>query len=209
MNRPLLITDCDEVLLYMAVPFRDWLAEAHNIHFVLESNDWNDALIRRDNGERVAREDVLPFVHSFFETETARQMPVPGAIEALESLARVANIVILTNLPGLRSTIRIDQLAGHGIHYETRCNQGGKGRALAEILDELKPPVTVFVDDLASQHASVARHAPETWRLQMVAEPLIANLREKAPEAHVRIDQWPIATDWILARFAEGPPRLA
>jgi hypothetical protein len=209
MNRPLLVTDCDEVLLYMAVPFRDWLAEARNIHFAIEAENWNDALTHRDIGERVAREDVLPLVHSFFETETARQMPVPGAIEALERLARVAKIVILTNLPGLRSTIRIDQLAGHGIHYETQCNQGGKGHALAAILEERKPPVTVFVDDLASQHASVARHAPEAWRLQMVAEPLIASLRDKAPEAHARIDQWPIATDWILARFAEGPPRMA
>ena len=40
MNRPLLISDCDEVLLHMVVPFRDWLDEVHNIHFELTHGDW-------------------------------------------------------------------------------------------------------------------------------------------------------------------------
>ncbi|MFM2410423.1 MAG: hypothetical protein RL481_1251, partial [Pseudomonadota bacterium] len=35
MNRPLLVSDCDEVLLHMVVPFRDWLDEVHHIHFDL------------------------------------------------------------------------------------------------------------------------------------------------------------------------------
>ena len=33
MTRPLIITDCDEVLLHMVVPFRQWLDEAHDVHF--------------------------------------------------------------------------------------------------------------------------------------------------------------------------------
>jgi hypothetical protein len=44
MSRPLLISDCDEVLLHMIVPFRDWLDEAHHIHFDLVHGDWGEAL---------------------------------------------------------------------------------------------------------------------------------------------------------------------
>ena len=40
MSRPLLISDCDEVLLHMVVPFRDWLDEVHGIHFELTHGDW-------------------------------------------------------------------------------------------------------------------------------------------------------------------------
>ena len=40
MNRPLLITDCDEVLLHMVKPFRDWLAEFHGIDFHWNGNDF-------------------------------------------------------------------------------------------------------------------------------------------------------------------------
>ena len=53
MNRPLLITDCDEVLLHMVSHFRDWLADAHGIDFAIEHEDWGEALIRRGTGERV------------------------------------------------------------------------------------------------------------------------------------------------------------
>ncbi len=205
MNRPLLITDCDEVLLHMVSHFRDWLADAHGIHFAIEHEDWGEALIRRDTGERVPTNEVWPFVDGFFETEMARQTPVPGVIEALERIGAHADIVVLTNLPDHRRQPRLEQLASHGIRHEVYCNQGGKGRALAAILAEHEPGVTVFVDDLSTQHASVAKHAPHVWRLHMVAEPLVAQHRPKAAAAHARIDDWGAAVGWILDRFAEGP----
>ncbi len=205
MNRPLLITDCDEVLLHMVSHFRDWLADAHGIDFAIEHEDWGEALIRRDTGKRVPTDEVWPYVDGFFDTEMARQTPVPGVIEALERIAGHADIVVLTNLPDHRREPRLEQLASHGIRHEVYCNQGGKGRALAAILAEHQPSVAVFVDDLSTQHASVAKHAPQVWRLHMVAEPLVAQHRPKAAAAHARIDDWTTAADWILHRFAEGP----
>jgi FMN phosphatase YigB (HAD superfamily) len=205
MTRPLLITDCDEVLLHMVGHFRDWLSDAHGVDFALEDEDWGNALVRSDTGERVPTDQVWPYVDGFFETEMARQTPVPGVIEALERIGRHADIVVLTNLPDHRRQPRLDQLASHGIRHEVYCNQGGKGRALTEILDAHQPGVAVFVDDLSTQHASVARHAPHVWRLHMVAEPLVARHRAQAADAHARIDRWDEATGWILDRFAEGP----
>ena len=205
MSRPLLITDCDEVLLHMVSHFRDWLADAHGIDFAIEHEDWGEALIRRDTGERVPTSEVWPFVDGFFDTEMARQTPVPGVIEALERIGQHADIVVLTNLPDHRREPRLEQLASHGIRHEVYCNQGGKGAALAAILAEHQPGVAVFVDDLSSQHGSVAKHAPHVWRLHMVAEPLVAQHRPQAAAAHARIDDWARAADWVLDRFAEGP----
>lgn len=205
MRRPLLITDCDEVLLHMVSHFRDWLADAHGIDFAIEHEDWGQALIRRDTREIVPTDQVWPFVDGFFDTEMARQGPVPGAIEALERIGAHADIVVLTNLPDHRRQPRIDQLASHGIRHEVYCNQGGKGRALAAILEAHRPDVAVFVDDLSTQHASVAEHAPHVWRLHMVAEPLVARHRPPAAAAHARIDGWAEAADWILDRFVQGP----
>ena len=37
MNRRLLITDCDEVLLHMVSHFDAWLEEAHGIRFAFET----------------------------------------------------------------------------------------------------------------------------------------------------------------------------
>jgi hypothetical protein len=209
MNRPLLISDCDEVMLHMVAHFRDWLAEAHGIDFAIHQENWGEALVRRETGAQVPLEEVWPFVDRFFDTEMARQTLVPGVIDAFERIGSEADIVILTNLPDHRHTPRVDQLAAHGIGHRVICNQGGKGRAMRALIDEMQPSVAVFVDDLSHQHESIARHAPEVWRLHMVAEPLIAPGRPSAPDAHARIDTWDQATDWILGRFTQGPaPRL-
>ena len=50
MSRPLLITDCDEVLLHMVVPFAEWLDEAHHIHFDVDSGDFVNALRHKATG---------------------------------------------------------------------------------------------------------------------------------------------------------------
>ena len=47
MSRPLLITDCDEVLLHMVSHFRDWLHEAHDLDFAFETGKFEDALTDR------------------------------------------------------------------------------------------------------------------------------------------------------------------
>jgi hypothetical protein len=133
-----------------------------------------------------------------------RQTLVPHAREALAALAEVADIVVLTNLGDHCREHRIAQLATHGIAHRVECNQGGKGGPVARLVAELNPSVTVFVDDLAVHHESVAKHAPEVFRLHMVAEPSLAPNVVPAPFAHARIDDWLAAKDWIAARFAEG-----
>ena len=36
MTKPLVISDCDEVLLHMVAPYKDWLGEQHGIDLALE-----------------------------------------------------------------------------------------------------------------------------------------------------------------------------
>lgn len=200
MSRPILITDCDEVLLHMVSHFRDWLDEAHNVDFAFETGEFAEALSDRGTGETLGKERVWPLLGQFFEEEMHRQTLVPGAIEALGRIGEVADIVILTNIPDLAHPWRVDQLAAHGIRHEVVCNQGGKGVPVSELRRER--PASVFVDDLPMHHASVAKHAPEVHRLHMVAEPRLAPAVPPAEHAHARIDDWPSATPWILERLA-------
>ena len=75
---------------------------------------------------------------------------------------------------------------------------------MLELIEEMQPSATVFVDDLAVHHESVAKHAPDVWRLHMIAEPRLAAHTPPAPHAHARIDDWGEALPWILARLAEA-----
>ncbi|MEO8722240.1 MAG: HAD family hydrolase [Sphingobium sp.] len=205
MSRPLLITDCDEVLLHMVVPFRDWLDEVHDVHFNLDQHNFIDALRQKACDTVLEQGRVWELLNAFFATEMHRQYPITGAFEALQSLSQVADIAVLTNIAEVHHDNRITQLAHLGVRHPIFWNQGGKGAPLAKIIADRGPSVTVFIDDLPQHHESVTRYAPHTWRLHMVGEPLIAGGIAPAAFAHDRIDNWIAAEAWIRSRFDEGP----
>jgi len=202
MSRPLIVSDCDEVLLHMVVPFREWLDEYHSIHFDFSSS-FEEALRHKDSGDVVERLQVWRLLGGFFETEMHRQTAISGAIEAMRGLAERADIVIVTNIGEENAKARADQLHGVGLPFQVIGNRGGKGPAIAQLMAERRPSCTVFVDDLESNHASVAGLVPQVWRLQFVGEPEIAPFAVTAADAHARIDDWANAERWISGKLDE------
>ncbi len=206
MNRPLIISDCDEVLLHMVAHFRDFLDDRHGIDFALDNGDWGTALTWQASGERVEPADIWKYLNLFFDTEMDSQLPIKGAVEAMGTLAEQADVVILTNLVDERRDRRAEQLRRYGIDVPVYTNQGPKGPALARILAEYNPSKAVFIDDLAQHHGSAAETVPHITRLHLCGEPAIAPhiaCGEKAGHAHARIDEWEHALPWILARLEE------
>ena len=199
-GRPLLVTDCDEVLLHMVSHFAEWLGEAHGLSFDLSAPGFRDAL-RDSDGLPVAADRVWPLLDGFFAGEMHRQNVVPGAVEALAAIAEHADIVVLTNIGDEFEAGRVEQLERFEIRHRVMCNRGGKGRPVLELVEAMAPSATVFVDDLAVHHESVSIHAPEVWRLHMIAEPRLAANTPAAPHAHARIDSWDEAVPWILERL--------
>jgi hypothetical protein len=202
-GRPLLVTDCDEVLLHMVSHFADWVAEAHALSFDLSAPGFRDAL-RGPDGEPVGAERVWPLLDEFFAGEMHRQNVVPGAVEALAEISAFADIVVLTNIGDEYEAGRVEQLERFDIRHRVLCNRGGKGRPVLELIEAMGPKATVFIDDLAVHHESVATHAPQVWRLHMIAEPRLAAHTPPAPHAHARIDSWAEAVPWILDRLRVG-----
>ena len=206
-RKPLLISDCDEVLLHMVVPFQGWLDSDKHIHFDLDNgSNFVEALRHKHDGTLVEPTEIWPMLKEFFETEMHRQGAIDGAVEAINAISQIADVVILTNLLDDRQEARAAQLKSVGIDFPVYCNQGGKGEALNKILTEYNPSVTIFVDDLGHQHGSVAKHAPDVWRLQMVGEPLLAKHIKTDAMAHARIDIWANAKTWIMERMEDRQP---
>ena len=205
MNRPLVITDCDEVLLRMVAHFRDWLGEEREIDFAFQS-DFGEALTRRQDGAVVEQKDIWRLLNAFFDSEMDRQDPVAGAVEAYGELSEKADVVVLTNLLDHRREDRTRQLARHGIDAKVYTNQGPKGEAIRRIVEEYEPSRAVFIDDLSQHHSSAREFAPDTLRLHLCGEPGLAphiSCGAKAGDAHARIDTWGEALPWILERLEE------
>jgi len=204
VSRPLVISDCDEVLLHMVGPFRDWLAEAHGIHFDMSGGDFHRSMKRVGCDEPLELEEIWRHLSGFFDNEMHRQYPIAGSVAAVAALAEHADVVVLTNLQDHHRDSRARQLAEHGITLRVFTNQGPKGPALKAILDEYAPSRAVFIDDLAQHHGSVSEIAPHVDRLHLCGEPMIAphiSCAHKSGHAHARIDTWEHALPWLLARL--------
>jgi len=201
VSRPLIISDCDEVLLYMVAPFKEWLAESQGVEFRMVGNDFAGAMRWQESGEPVESAEIWRLLRGFFDTEMHRQKPIPGAVEGMARLAEHADVVVLTNLTDRHREMRFEQLASHGIHARVFTNQGPKGPALKAIVDEYAPSRAVFIDDLAQHHASVGSEVPHIRRLHLCGEPMLAGritCALEAGDAHARIDTWEHALPWLL-----------
>ncbi|WEK45600.1 MAG: HAD family hydrolase [Candidatus Andeanibacterium colombiense] len=204
MSRPLVISDCDEVLLHMLAHFRDYLSEEHAVDFAWEGGGFKDAMRRRGEENPLPEEEMWKLLNLFFDTEMHRQTPIPGAVAAMAELGRDADVVILTNLQDHRAELRAAQLADHGIHARVFTNQGPKGPALKRIIEEFGATRVAFIDDIAVHHASVAQDANHVVRLHLVGEPQVAPhvpCAFVAGDAHARIDNWAEALPWLLEKL--------
>jgi FMN phosphatase YigB (HAD superfamily) len=208
MSRPLIVTDCDEVLLYMVAPFRDWLAETQGVEFRMVGNDFAHALRWQDSGELLDKAEIWQKLGGFFDSEMHRQTPIRGAIEAMEALSRHADVVVLTNIPDSHQALRTEQLLGHGLDARVYTNHGPKGPALKAILDEFSPAKAIFIDDLAQHHRSARDSALEITTLHLCGEPLLAphiDCAHSAGHADARIDSWDEALPWLMAQLEKEP----
>jgi hypothetical protein len=206
MSRPLIVSDCDEVLLYMISPFSEWLAEQHGVRFDLSGGDFAHAMRYIATGALLEPDEIWRLLGLFFDSEMHRQFPVAGAVSAVSQLLEHADVVVLTNLLDHRREARSRQLAGYGLDLRVFTNQGPKGPALQAILDEYRPSRALFIDDLAQHHGSVAEIAPHVRRLHLCAEPALAPhiaCAHAAGHAHARIDDWESALPWLLERLYE------
>lgn len=204
MNRPLIISDCDEVILHMVGPFKQWLEETQGVDFKLDGGNFGEALRWKESGNLLEAGDIWKMLGGFFDTEMGRQQPIEGAIDSLNHLTDYADVVVLTNLVDERREKRAEQLAGHGLVAEVFTNQGPKGPALANIIETYQPSSAVFIDDLPQHHQSVLETTPHVKRLHMCGEPMIASdisCAFKAGHAHARIDRWAEALPWLTEQI--------
>lgn len=199
--KPLLILDCDEVILSFAEPFARFLAAAHDIELRFDSFALSGNMRHRADGRLVDAAAFPALLDDFFARGQGWQAPLEGVVAALDRLAAAADLVVLTNIPAAHRDARVAVLKDHGLDLDVVANDGPKGRLVRGLAEGR--PAAVFVDDLPPHHESAAKHAPDVGRLHMVGDVALRGLIPAAPHAHARIDDWGPAEGWIR-RWLEG-----
>lgn len=195
--RPLIICDADEVLLRFLAGLERFL-ERNGCYLDLTSFRIHGNVKHRTTQEAVADEAVTKMIADFFASDTRHLEPVEGAAEALHTLSKRAQIVILSNLPEASRNARVENLIEHGMPYPVIAGKGPKGPIVKHLLGDFRQNV-VFIDDLPPNLTSVATETPHVHRLHFIADPRLAKLLPQATDAHRRIDDWPTAATWIAS----------
>jgi hypothetical protein len=196
---PLLVVDVDEVLALFMRGFGRYVAtrgfELRLDRFALFQN-----IYRPSGSQHIDLAEGRRLFDEFFSLERHDIEATPGAQAALETLAKRASIVILTNAPESSREARARWLVENGLPYPLLLGSGPKGAPVAALAAETRGP-TIFVDDLLSNLESVAEVAPQVHRFQLVADTRLRSLAPTAPDRHTRIDDWPALAAAISARF--------
>ena len=127
--RPLIVSDCDGVLLHFIAPFVDYLREVHGLTLSMDSFALTGN-VKRADGTAVEPAAFPPLLNGFFADWMHNQHPIIGAADSLGQLARDCDVVVLTNIAYHHAERRTFELARLGMPYRVIGNQGGKGAPL-------------------------------------------------------------------------------
>ena len=201
-DKPLIISDADEVLVVFMAQFELFL-HAQDCFFDWSSFRLTGNIHRKSDNYTFSKNEVLSLLDTFFAKETQSLDAVPGAIEALEVLSSRAQIVILSNVPSSYHSERERCLIEHGMNYPLIVNNGLKGPAVKALAGPARAPV-FFIDDSPSHIESVATQADHVRRIHFVHDTRLAELVGPAPESHHRMDSWPEARITIEKELSEA-----
>lgn len=187
-SAPLLIVDCDEVIAHFMQGFGTFLGrkgyEFRVDRFALFQNIYAPGA-----DQHLDIEAGKLLFDDFFTNGAGDLEPVPGAADALADLSARAGIVILTNAPDCGRQARAGWLKQHGFDYPLILNSSLKGPAVKTLAARTERQA-VFIDDLLPNLESVAEHAPDVKRFQIVADERLRPLAPALPDRHPRHDDW-------------------
>jgi hypothetical protein len=200
-GRPLIVTDCDEVLMQFLVGLELYL-ETQGLWLDLKSYALTGNIKRRDTNEAIDPSEMPELMKSFFATSTNALIAVPGAADALKALSARAQVVVLTNVPFSEKETRAKNLAAQGMDYPVIANKGLKGGAVRKLADMVDAPV-FFLDDIPHNIASVAKAHDACHLLHFIADQRLAKLMGQAPDSHFHTTDWQLARIFIEDRMTE------
>ena len=187
-KRPLVICDVDEVVVHFTRDFEDFL-EGRGLLLDTSIMLFSGNVRDQKTQALLSPEDIEKVVVQFFAERTLEMQTIEGAVEALHSIEKSADVIMLTNLPHEAGDDRRANLAGHGLNFPVVTNSGPKGPAIQKIAAQISAPV-VFIDDSPGFITSAFHHAPEVHLIHFLQDERYARLVAPLDFVSLRTDTW-------------------
>ncbi|WP_077961549.1 hypothetical protein [Ensifer adhaerens] len=198
-NRPLIVSDIDDVVLEFVNPFKAFLESCGHV-LVPRSFRLTGNIITQADEQPVAQAEVKILLDAFYGSQDRWQTPAAGVVETLAALSGEADIVFLTAMPPQHAAVRRALLDQLGLPYPLLATEEPKGPIVQKLHGSRTVPL-VFIDDMLRNLRSVKDHAPSCLPINLMVE---SEFKALAPEldADIRaVADWPEAAAAIRAHF--------
>ncbi len=187
-HRPLVICDVDEVVVHFTRDFEDYLV-ARDMELDTSRMLFSGNIRKRQSRSMLSPEESEKIVVQFFAERTIGMQTIDGAVEALKTIEKSADVIMLTNLPHEAGDDRRANLASHGLNFPVVTNSGPKGPAIKKIARQVAAPV-VFIDDSPGFITSAFEHAPDVHLIHFLHDERYARLISPLDFVSLRTHTW-------------------
>ena len=207
LERPLIICDVDEVLVHFLQGFEAYLEE-RDLWLDARSFALNGNILSRPTGLPVDKTAVAGLLDGFFSERTGGLARIPHAAESLRELSRLADIVLLSNIPAAYEAARTANLLAHGMAYPLFVNEGNKGPAVRRLADRRTGRV-IFIDDIPHYLASAREHVPHVHLIHFMQDERFVRHAPPLEFVALRTNDWRTVLGHLvdLLSGAEAPAR--
>jgi hypothetical protein len=196
-DRPLLVLDVDDVILEFIRPFPKYL-EQHGFRLQLGEFRLQGNVFHLDNGAAAEKERVRELLTNFFDGQSAWQTVTDGAAEAIETIAKDAEVVLLTAMPHRHRETRRRHLDDLGLTYPLLTTEMAKGPAIMRLRGDVARPVA-FVDDMPHNLVSAHEYVPEAHLFHLMADNELRKFLPPVTDGVTVVDDWHDAKPRIAA----------
>ena len=193
----MLICDVDEVVLHFVAPFVDFLkgknAQLNKKSFKLSGN-----IIDLTTGQAYSMEQSGELIQEFHAISVDQQDAVEGAVEGLQQLSEIYEVVFLTNVAATLTQRRSAHLTSIGAPYPVLQNEGSKADMVHVLSKDLTAPI-VFIDDLPPHHHAVKAMVPRVNCIHFMADETFRSIVSFDNEIAKKTESWSEIVDHCKA----------
>lgn len=198
-ERPLIVSDIDDVVLEFINPFKAFLASYDHVllprSFRLTGN-----IVNRTNDQPATEAEVNILLDAFYGSQDLWQTPAALVAESLGTLAEEADIVFLTAMPPRHAAVRRALLDRLRLPYPLLASEEPKGPIVRQLHADRAVPL-VFVDDMVRNLRSVQSHVPSCLLINLMVDSEFRTLAPKPDAGMCSVADWPDAVTTIRAHF--------
>ena len=189
-NKPLLISDADEVILNFVKTFETYLNNI-GLYYDLSSYALFGNIKKIKDDISIGNDQIIKHITDFYNLHTEEISFVDESIKYLERIKNElgCQIIVLSNLPHHNREKREIAFKKNGLNFPIISNSGLKGLAIKEIAKKQKNKI-FFIDDISANLLSAYNEVDDVKLIHFISDKRLEKLATTPKEVDFKAKDW-------------------